>query len=141
MGLEVSALNNKIQEIMDLREEEAVASNVKKVITNRLEVAEREMIDMLASEGLSSHRGPAGLVTLSRRTSVRIPRSDEEREAFFGFLKDRGLYDTMVTVNSTTLNSFYKSELEAAEARGEMEILIPGINNVTTEPTLSVRKK
>ena len=78
---------------------------------------------------------------LGERTSVRMPKDNEERKAFFDYLRERGVYDELVSVSSQTLNAFYRSELELAILRGELDFTIPGLNDVLVVPKLTVRKK
>lgn len=80
-------------------------------------------------------------VLLGERTSVKTPKNNAERELFFEYLKEKGVYEDLRTVNSQSLNAFYKSELELALGRGELDFSIPGITEVLVVPKLSLRKK
>lgn len=135
----VAAMNKQLEVIKELRLKEAQIGQEKKLITNQLEIEEGKMIDMLETSGLSSYKGPEGQAIISARTSVKIPRTQEDREAFFNYLKELGLYDTMIGVNSQTLNSFYKSQFEEAKERGDVDFEIPGLKEVELRKTLSFR--
>lgn len=136
MEVTISELNQRIEEIANLRSEEAEASRIKKEVTERLEKAENELIEVLTAANLKNFSAAAGKVVLAFRTSVRTPKLPEDKEAFYAYLKARGLYDSMVSVNSMTLNSLYKAEMEEAIARGESDFSIPGINEVSLTPQL-----
>lgn len=75
-------------------------------------------------------------------TSVSMPKNHDDREAFFNYLRERGVYDTYITVNSQSLNAFYKVEREEAEKRGEDMVLfhIPGLPEPRSYFTASVVK-
>jgi hypothetical protein len=133
-------MNAQVEQIARLREKEAEASAAKSVITKELEAAELKMMGMLQEGGLTNYRSPMGLVSVSFRTSVRTPKTPEDREKFFAFLRQRGLYDALITVNSQTLNSFYKDEFEQAKQRGDVAFEIPGIKEVTMTPNISFRR-
>lgn len=130
-------LNRKAEEIATLRDQESKASEIKRGITQALELAEEEMIQMLMASNLKNYRAAAGLATISYRTSVKVPKTDEERQKFFAYLKGLGVYDQMVGVNSQTLNAFYRDQLKVAQEEGKLDFEIPGLTEVTINPILS----
>lgn len=136
----IQDINQLAEKIATLRAKEAEASLVKKEITTELEATEKQMIETLIANDMQSYKSPHGTCSLSFRTSVKIPRTAEDREAFFSYLKSKGLYDTMIGVNSQTLNSFYKSEIEAAKERGDADFNVPGISEISVNQILSFRK-
>jgi hypothetical protein len=140
MSVSVSDLNDKAKHIKELRDKETELSNLKKVATTQLEEAEREFLEILTAEGMDSFRSPVGLLSITHRTSVQTPKTPEDKAKFFAHLKAQGLYDQMVSVNSQTLNSYYKDQLEQAKKRGDADLEIPGISGVTITPNLSFRK-
>lgn len=111
-------------------------------LNENLSVESGKFIDMLRSAGKESYKSDVGTATIGYRTSVRLPDNDADREAFFQWLRDRGIYESTVGVHSSKLKSLYEAELEAARNRGEgMDFVIPGIKNVTTTEWLSFRRK
>ena len=133
-------MNAIAEQIAKLRSEEEMASQVKKEITSKLELAENEMILALQEADLKSYRSPAGLCTVTFRNSVKTPKTPEEKEAFYSFLKAKGYYDDLVSVNSQKLNGFYKEQFELAKERGEDDFEIPGLKEVTTVVNLSFKR-
>jgi hypothetical protein len=136
----VDDLIKQMAMLRQLREEEARWSAEKTAASARVEQAEKKMVELLELSGLKNFKGPDGTVYISYRTSVKTPKTPDDRAAFFEYLKSRGLYDQMITVNSQTLNSFYKSEIEEAQGRGQPDFEIPGLSEVTVEPRLGFRK-
>jgi hypothetical protein len=136
----VESLKSQTELIRELRKQETETSDLKKSITKQVEEAELKMVSLLNESGLKNFRCDAGLVSLAERLSVKTPKSPEDREAFFSYLRDKGLFDQMISVNSATLNSFYKNEFEAAKERGDDDFKIPGINEETMTVILSYRK-
>jgi hypothetical protein len=55
---------------------------------------------------------------------ARVPKSDEDRAAFFGWLKEKGYYDQYVTVNSQSINALVKQEAALSE---DEEFSVPGL--------------
>ena len=117
MSISVETFKEQMEKIVNLRTKEAEAHAAKKLISEELENEETIMLNMLVAEGLNQFRGPLGLVSLSFKTSVKTPKTDEDKAAFYEHLKSEELYDDMISVNSMTLNSYYKSKLAEAEAK------------------------
>ena len=136
----IEQMNQLAERIDNLRRREEEASSVKKSVTNELESAENEMIVALQEGGLKNYRAPAGLCTVTFRTSVKTPKTPEEKAAFYGFLKENGYYDELISVNSQKLNSFYKEQMELAIERGDDDFALPGIEGVTVTPNLSFKR-
>ncbi len=84
------------------------------------------------------YQANSGTFSVTDKTSVKVPKSPEDRALFFGWLRDKGVFQSVITVNSQTLNSIYKQEFDAAE---DPHFKIPGINAVTTYQTLNIRGK
>lgn len=112
----------------------------KKEADKVLEDLELRVMETLKALDKKSYASKAGNFIISHKLSVKIPQTDAERAAFFQYLKDRGMFETMIGVHSAKLNSFYKEEFEAAKQRGDEDFEIPGILPPTLVETLSVRK-
>lgn len=136
----VNELNKKIEDLVTLRSLYDSKKQESKEALELLDKCESELLELLNRADLKSFKSQLGTVSKSVRTSVKIPREESDREAFFSYLKDRGLYDSMITVNSQSLNAFYKKELESSIERGDTEFSIPGINEETINEILSFRK-
>lgn len=126
--------------IADLRLKEAELSDQKKRVSQELALEEGLAMEWLSEQCLTSYRSKVGTISIGYRSSVKTPKLPADREAFFNYLKERGLFDNMITVNSQTLNAFYKKELEAATDRGDPDYAIPGIGEVTIDQILSFRR-
>jgi hypothetical protein len=133
-------MNVLAQKIADLRVEEERVSQTKKAITAELEAAENEMITLLVENQMKNYKAPCGLISLSHRTSVKTPKTPEDRAAFFEYLKQQGLYDSMISVNSLSLAALYKEEFKKAIDAGATDYEMPGIREVTINPSISFRR-
>lgn len=80
-----------------------------------------------------------GTVFIREYTSVKVPKSPQERDQFFGYLKDKGIFEQTITVHSQTLNSLYKNALEEAIEKGDHTFKIPGIGEPSVSKKLTVR--
>ena len=126
-----------------IRAQREKAEEAKKAYSDentKLEQLEMRLINVLKDLGKDSYKSNVGTFSVSYRTSVRVPQGDDKFK-FFEWLKERGLYDGIVSVNSQTLNSLYRSEFDRAKEEGRLdEFKIPGIGDPTINPILSFRK-
>lgn len=106
-----------------------------------LEKLQAKAVEYLDGLGQNNFKTPFGTVYKVERSSVALPQTPEDREAFFAWLREKQLFDQTISVHSAKLNALYKAELEAAEARGEgFDFKIPGIKEPQTFVTLGFRK-
>lgn len=130
-------LNSKAEQIAQLRTEEAQAGAVKKAISEQLEKAELQMIEMLIAADLKTYPAPAGKCTVTYRTSVKLPQSPEDKEALANYCREKNKYDLVFKANSQSLNSFWKEEFELAQEAGADDFKMPGVDGITITPNLS----
>lgn len=135
----IGEMNDLAAEIAELRDKEKEMSDAKKLVTEKLEVKENRVTELMMENNLTSYKAPSGLLSVGFRTSVRQPQGDDQTK-FYTYLKEKGLFDTMISVNSMKLNSFYKEEFELAKERGQDDFAIPGLTEVKLNPTLSFRR-
>lgn len=85
-----------------------------------------ELISVMDIMELKRFEGTHGKVNLITVDYVNNPQTEQDKEAFYNYLKDEGLFEQMVSVHHQKLNSFYKSKLEESEEAGT-EFHIPGL--------------
>lgn len=135
----LDSMNKLAEEIAELRDKEKAAKDVAKGITAELEARENKMVELLLENGMHNYRAPAGLCYLAFKTSVRQPQGDEQTK-FYEFLKKEGLFESMISVNSQKLNSYYKEQFELAKERGQDDFVIPGLTEVKINPSLNFKR-
>lgn len=137
----VSDLDALVEKIFQQRQKiEALGEETTKL---NLELAKmkEQMVLFLKELGREKYATPLGTVSIKERWSVTTPKSPEDRAAFFNYLKEKGLYEELVSVNSQTLNAFFRSEWDAAIEKGEaMTFKIPGLSEPKVFMDLSIRK-
>lgn len=80
-----------------------------------------------------------GSVYIKTTSSVKVPKEDKDRDAFFAYLRDRGIFEQSITVHSQTLNALYKATLAEAKEKGDMSFKFPGIEAPSFYKTLVLR--
>jgi hypothetical protein len=86
--------------------------------------------------GKSKYSSNSGTLYTKDEFSVKTPKSPEDREKFFAWLKAQDLFDSMITVNSRSLVSLYNSKLEES---GDPDFAIPGITEISSYKSLNIR--
>ena len=131
--------------IEKLRDADTIAKEKKaafSVANAEVDDLKRQVIEMLTSSGLKNFKLP-GVATVSvvEKLSVQTPKTHEDKEKFFAWLKTKGsdFYLTYASVNSNSLNSMFKLETELAAESGEV-LSIPGLGEPTSYTTLSLKK-
>lgn len=112
-------------------------------LKDRLKTIDNKILAHLEKADLSSFKSKYGTVIRSKKFSVQTPKTTDQKAAFFQWLKDKGdeVYWQYVTVNSQSLNSLYKEEMDIAKEEGNIDFVIPGILEPTYYEQLSKRKK
>ena len=80
-----------------------------------------------------------GTISIRQQEVVRVPSGLEEKQAFFRFLRDQGaeVFYSLVSVNSQTLNSWYRQKSEENSRLGIAGFSAPGLGDPTMRETLS----
>jgi hypothetical protein len=109
----------------EIEADEARVSEKKSALTE----IQLKMQALLEEAGLDSFKSSEGTIYIQERTSFKVPVEPEKRKAFFDYLKEKGAYDALISVNYQTLNSFCKTELEGALKEGNVNFKVPGIED------------
>ena len=124
------ALKNKI----DSLEEEV------KGLNEELRTIQNQLAVMMKEQGVTSFKHADGTVVFTTRFTVKNPTDPADKEAFFEYLKQKNIFEDMVSVNSQKLNSWYKAEMEVAKNEGNFDFKIPGLGEPSALEIISFRK-
>ena len=138
--MEREELNILAEKVKIAREEYDKASKQKSDAEALKKMLEGKMLDALDDAELTRFDAHDSMFIVGHKTSAKTPKTPEDREKFFSYLRDQGVYEDLITVNSQTLNSYVKSEEALATERGELDFSIPGIA-IEYYKQLSERKK
>lgn len=122
-----------------LKDEKTRLAKQAKEVGHELDELQNTIIQHLKSLGKKTHLTKNGKLTVAQKTSVTLPQG-ENKEKFFEYLKEKGIFEDMVHVNSRTLQSFYKQEVEAHLADGDVAWEMPGIEEPITFETMRMTK-
>lgn len=138
-------LDKRVEVMRQAQAEYDEKSTVSKEAHFKLEQAKKEVLELMTKANKSTyHVEGLGKVSLAERLSVSYPKDLERRKEFLDFINaqygEEGVL-TYLTVNSNTLNSFYKKEFEHAKENGDpSEFSIPGLPEPTASLTVRFTK-
>lgn len=112
-----------------------------KALSEKKTQLEGQIVGLMKDAGISHLKGKNGSLGLTTRRSVAQPETMEQKMQFFDFLREKGIFEEMVSVNSRTLSSFVTAEIEAKEKEGVFGWVPPGLKEPNITQVLSVRKK
>lgn len=127
--------------IADQREAVDTAKLAHSKEVEKLKGMEKQLSLILKDMNRTSYPSTVGTFTLRRQSRYRVPGTPEDREAFYAYLKERGMFEALITVNYNTLNSFVRSEEAVAieEGRG-LDFKVPGLSAPEVEETIAFKR-
>lgn len=138
----VKELDELVKAIFDqkakIEEMEKLVSK-ENVLLSKMEAKASFFLDELERE---IYQSPFGTISVKQEWRFNLPQTDEDKMAFFDYLRGKGLYDKYATVHSAAYNAFCKAEWEIAKAEGRgMEFKLPGVPEPKLYKKLGTRKK
>lgn len=141
----VAQLEEHAEKIRKKREEKSAQEEIVSKLSAELEELNERAVLMLQELGKTSYPAEAGRMQCREEWSVKQPETEEDREKFHGWLKEKGIYEKVLSINSQTLKALYKQELEAVKASGDpiaaLDFQLPGIKEAKCFVKLSFTKK
>lgn len=111
----VADLDALVIEYFDIIQKTKVeAEKVVTAININIASIERRLVAYLKVLERKEYKHPRGTVRISPKWSVNMPQTDADKKALFDWLRSKGIYDKYATVNSSSLNSLWNAEREAA---------------------------
>lgn len=140
MSITIEQLELMCEEIARQREFVEKIRKEKQAQDKALLDLELKFLEALREVGKDSYKSNVGTLYSIHKVTYRVPKTPEQRQAFFDYLKEKGVYQDLVTVNSQTLNSFAREQFELAKSSGDENFEIPGLESPEVYETLGFRK-
>jgi hypothetical protein len=128
------------EHLIKLREKKDEVEEFLKNGNIEIKNCESQILKYMEEFGMPQVKGEFGTISIKKNKSVSQPQTPEDKEAFFDYLREQGIFEDMVSVNSRTLSSWASKEIEAKEKEGVFGWTPPGLNPPTEFKSLSVRK-
>lgn len=124
----------------DFKKQDDKVEGLKEAIkpeTEKLGKMEAKLITLFNDLKLTSFKSPHGTAVLTTKFSVKVPKTEEDKEKLIKWLEEKQIALQYLTVNSNSLNSLYKSFLEVEG----VDFKLPGVEDPTSYQTFSLRSK
>lgn len=139
----IEQMDNAVKQLREAKQRKQEAKAVADAASKEYAEAERKVMTLMQEAGKETYIAEGfGRVTLKEELSVQTPKSPDEKEAFFKWIKENmgdDAYFAYMSVNSRSLNSLYKQKTEEFGARGEL-LQIDGLSEPTAYTKLSFTK-
>ena len=135
------ALAELAKEAAMLKAEMAEMELQTKIKKSRFEEITDQILKTLDLLEMESFRAQGFLFYKTVESSVKIPKTVEDKKLLFQFLEEKGIFMEIASVNSQTLNSLYKNLAKEAAKNGNFDFRIPGVEEPTTYNNLKLRKQ
>lgn len=137
----VENLDSLCQRVWELRQVKDADKKRLEESLLQLEEAENDLLAALEKSEKDKWEINECKVSVTHRTSVKVPKELEQKRALFDYLREQGIFEELVNVNSQTLNAYYREQLEKKLEEGDVTWTLPGVGEATTTKGLQVRKK
>lgn len=139
--IDVGAFEALCKQLVSQREVYEEADRVAKEESKKLEQLKHKVLSYMRHYGKEKHHVPGfGVIYTKDIFSVTMPKDPNSKHEFFEWLRQKGVFENMVTVHSQTLNAMYKAEMDAAKAEGRTDLKIPGLAEPSHTTVLSMKR-
>jgi|GEM_PF-5075479 len=125
----LTTLDRLVTSLRDLDNQLDISRKQQKTLNEDYRAVENELIHTLKAVNKDEFSvRNVGRIKIGSRTSVKTPKDEESKTLLMNYITEKygdEVAFTYLTVNSATLNSFFKSELESSEDPAGFEL--PGI--------------
>jgi len=104
-----------------------------------LEEMHQKVLEYLDKYKKPNHRCSLGLLSKKETKSVKLPQG-ENKTKFFNYLKEKGVFEDIVHINSRTLTAMYNQEIDARVEAGDVSWEMPGIEGAITTTKIAMKK-
>lgn len=129
-------------------EQKAVVDNLKERLAEenkKLTSLKMGMLETLDAGELEKYNVPGfGTVSRLRKFSIKVPKDPESKQALFDYISEKHGEDVlfnMTSINSQTLQSFYKDEKAIAVVEGNIDWNLPGVGEPKLYYDLGITKE
>lgn len=137
-SLTLDQLNDEVKKLLDLESDYDAKKKIYQEADNKYEEQRTRLLNLLMESGQSKFHSLYGTISMAIKKQVKVPKEPNEKKLMLEYFESLGpeLYNAYVSINSMTLNSYYKQQVEM-----DPDFNIPGITGITEIPELRFRKE
>lgn len=125
------------KQLMKLEQEKEIIATQLKDKNKEISALEYQIVSLMEAQNLKDFSTPFAKFARKSQPYATI----KDQDAFVKFLKEKGVYDNLVTISAATANTWYKEQLERAKENGDLDFQIDGMEMTSSRVTLSVTQK
>jgi len=131
MSMTVEELDNLTQDFLKKRAYEKKAEARMKEIKADTKEAQSKVIAALEALEKTENEGSFGKVKVQQREYFKVVN----KEVAYNWLRERGEFDSMASINANTLSSHIKGLLKEKQGEGDFAWMAPGMEDATSDYT------
>lgn len=133
----LKVINDKCEERMKLEMKKSELSVIEKDLNKQIAEVDKFICDALQAQNMKA------LDTAFGKFAVKVDSyaAIKDQDALTMYLKEKGIYESLATLNAAKLNSYYKAEEEKAMQEGDLDFQIPGMEVTSSRVKLSITQK
>jgi len=135
--MQVKELNEFIEQMLHKRAEKDDLKSQLDLINKGIAKDNAKMLQHLEDLDMEKYSHPKATIYTINKFSLKVPKDEENKGKLFAWLKERGIEMQYLTVNSKSINSLFKAEMETSE---DPDFEIPGIGKPKHYAELGVRR-
>ena len=139
----IEQMDDAVKKLRLAKEEKTKAKAVYDSVQKQYAEAEAKVMALMEHSGKKTYIAEGfGRVTVKEELSVRTPKTPEDKQKFFDWLRNHmgeDAYYAYMTVNSRSLNSLYKQKVEEYGEQGKV-LEIDGLESPSSFTKLSFTK-
>lgn len=129
MSMTVEELDRLCQEFIDKKEYEKKAEERMKEIKAETKEAQAKVIAALEEMDKTENEGAFGKVKIQQKEYYKCV----DKHAAYSWLKERGEFDDLASVNANTLSSHIKGLVHEEHEKGNFDFMPPGMMDATSD--------
>lgn len=127
-GVTVAELDDLIKKLADCSNRCDQKAEEMKALNKEYAGLEGRIAAHMEELNREKYDSPYGKFAIKQQWRVNMPQTDQDKQALFEHLRERGIFDKYATVNSNSLNALYMADWRAAQDQGEgMTFAMPGV--------------
>ncbi len=136
--MKVEELDGLCIELIALKEEVEATDNKLKETREKFRLKQTEVLAAMEKYDKTEMSGPYGKLKIQQREYYKMT----DKEAALNWLKERGDFDNLVSVNANTMSSYVKQLVHAKREEGDFCWTPPGVTDSTSDyKTIKITRK
>ena len=121
--MDIQELDQICMELKNLKDEKAELKKKTTFLEEKIRGLELQVLTELETNKLDRFNFQDGIVSRTFHVSTKVTN----KEDFTNYMKGKGIWDSMASVNSNSLKAYVKEEKTKLEEKGIFTLDIPGI--------------